>query len=504
MCIFSVETIAADDDLEKFYLEEIIVTAERKESGLQDVPIAITAFSGEDLFESGIENSQDLEIVTPGLTFSNTGTVGGPVIRGVGTSLQGPGSESATAVYVDSVYLPRFTSSVLDMLDVERVEVLKGPQGISYGRNVTGGAIKFITKEPDNKLSSKIGIQVGNYNLVRVKGTVNVPIVEDTLLFRGSVMKVKDDGYTENLLNSRDRQDQQDDLYGQFALKYLPTESLDIILRGNFADKGGSTNAYKSLHPDTNPAVQVFGATVIDDPRKVMTDKGPKEDPIESWGVSTTVNWDLQSARLTSITAYSELSFGPLAVDIDATDVGILHNGQSGKDNGLVQNSETFSQEFILASDNLERVEWLTGLYYMHDEVDWLVGADLPFVPVFLQFDSDNKVDAYAVFGDVTYKLTDQLQVNGGLRFSYEEKERIISNLADSVTVEGPQSDKESWDSWTPKVGVDYFVNDEVMVYLSVSRGFKSGSFNPTAFDSAVDPEAITSYEVGAKSTWLD
>ena len=198
-------------------LEEIVVTAEKREASMQDVPISISAFSGAKLEESGIIETLDLEMVTPGLAFSTDTRVGQVFIRGVGAAtLSGPGADPSSSTYIDGVYQARFTSSLVDILDVERVEVLKGPQGTLYGRNSTGGAIKYISKKPANEFTGKLKAEVGNYDLRSLSASMDIPLIDETLLFRGTVLKKDRDGYTDIIgAGSGDGNDRDDLLVGR-------------------------------------------------------------------------------------------------------------------------------------------------------------------------------------------------------------------------------------------------------------------------------------------------
>lgn len=487
-------------------LDEIVVTAQKREQSLQDVPIAISAFTGQRLEKSGIDDSQSLVMVTPGLSFASDGGMGKVTIRGIGSPfLQGPGVDPSAAVYIDGVYQSRFTSSVFDLMDVERIEVLKGPQGTLYGRNATSGAIKVVSKDPGNEFGGSLSVKAGNYNLQSAKLTLDTPLIEDTLLLRTALVRNTRDGYTEDILNGYES-DYEDLKAGRFTLKYFATDNLDITLHGTVINDDGDFGAIKHF---VDPDGPFFGdAMIIDDPRRVAHDFGPREAPTRVRAYDATIKWDLGWASLTSITGYTHNEEGPWHEDLDATEINGLSQGNPSGEGGLYFDTKTFTQEVNLTSATNDRLQWITGVYFLRDKPTWLTGIDVPLFSLPLsQYDTRIETEAYAIFGNVTYSLTEKMRLNLGLRYSDEEKERTVSQIIDGVVVRGPESETESWDAVTPKLGLDYFVSDDVMLYVSAGRGFKSGGFQSVganAFDSAVDPEFIDAYEVGAKTSWLD
>jgi len=243
-----------------------------------------------------------------------------------------------------------------------------------------------------------------------------------------------------------------------------------------------------------------------------MHDVGPKEAPTRIRSIDLNVEWDLGWATLTSITAYTDNKDGPWQQDFDETEIlGINQGNHSGPSldepfgKGLLLETETLSQELVLASQNNDTLEWLAGVYYLDDRPSWLTGIDIPqFSLPFSQNASTTNVNAYAAFAHFSYALTEKLRVNGGLRYSDETKKITSSNFVSGILTSGPTVRQNGWNALTPKLGLDYFPNEDVMIYLSVTEGFKSGAFNTGGVDSSVEPEYITAYEVGVKSTWLE
>ena len=481
-------------------LDEVIVTAEKREASIQDVPIAITAFSGHGLERAGITESVDLEMVTPGLVISTNTANAIITIRGIGSPFsQGVGTDPSSAVYVDGVYQPRFSDALLSLMDLERVEVLKGPQGTVYGRNAVGGAINFISKKPSNEFGGSVTAAVGNYNLRKLTAKIDVPIIDDKLLFGGAVLRETRDAYTENILNSDFDMDEQDLLMGRFSLNYLPNDEVDILIRAGFSDQEGDVQpAHKQVNIDPNgPSA---GATIISDPRKVMADSN-NELPKESYYVNTTIKVDLNELTLTSITAYNDSETGPLQADFDATELPVIFFGIPG---GTLSLSESVSQEFVLSSTDNDDYGWLAGLYYFHEEAsNELFGANRTSFGFPLNLQTwENETDAYAVFANGYYFIHENLRANVGIRYSSEEKTFTNSRFDQfgNLTA-GPIEQDESWESWTPKVGLDYYLAENSMLYFSVSKGFKSGALSPSG---AVEPEDLLAYEIGLKTVLFD
>jgi len=484
---------------EQWLLEEIVVTAEKRSASIQEVPIAITAFTGEGLADSGIDDASDLEMVTPGLTFSSNAFIGSVSIRGVGSPLnQGAGFDPSAAIYIDGVYQSRFEGAQISLMDLQRVEVLKGPQGTLYGRNAVGGAINYISQGPSTEFGGKLKVQLGNYNQRKFQGQFDIPLIEDKLLLRAALMRETRDGYFENLLIPSDEIEAADQWIGRFTMQYMPTDSLDITVHAGFSEReGANVSGIKQVNIDPNGFNA--GAAIIDDPRKVLNDQ-PAHSPSDREYLDATVKWDLGALQLTSITAYTESSAGPLQRDIDATEIPLIHDGQPDVRNGFFIETDAFSQEFILSSSAEDQLEWLLGAFYFQEDSFTVSGVDLSGVLgiPYSQALINNSAEGYAAFGHATYNLSDKLRVSAGLRYSYEEKETDTSRVVGLLG-------KDDWSAWTPKISVDYSINDDVMLYFTASRGFKSGALTRVGAQyNSLEPEVLDAYEVGAKTTLLD
>ena len=253
-------------------LEEVVVTAERREANLQKVAIAVTALSGADLERSVVRSTVELQTLTPGLVVTTNGPYGQPYVRGVGTDIINVGSDGSIAVHVDGVYQTRATASIQDFLDVARVEVLKGPQGTLYGRNATGGAINIYTNDPTYEFSAKGNLRLGNYDKREGELVLNVPLSADRAALRLAVLGDSRDGFTTNL-HDRTTMDGEGLWSYRAKLRLDPTDHLSVLLTGNVTRE----NSTRNLAPKVNsslpsPAVDIFGAVIPPGPRNVSYD----------------------------------------------------------------------------------------------------------------------------------------------------------------------------------------------------------------------------------------
>ncbi len=481
-------------------IEEVIVTAQKRATSLQDTALTITAFSGDDLAKSGVANTMDLQLHTPGLVMSSNGGWGLPYLRGVGTDIIGPGVDSGVAIYVDGVYQARNAGKVQQLLDVERVEVLKGPQGILYGRNAIGGAINIISKAPSDEFTGNIGIDLGNFNQAGIRGSVSGPLIDKKLLGRLSFSNTDNDGYTKDLL-SGDRYQFTDTTGLRGSLAFSLTDKLEARINASWSNTE-SAFAYTPINPDTNPLFTLNGATMTGDPRKVLNDH-PNQQQTEEWGLSARLNWDLSEFIMTSITAFNNSDY-KLICDLDGTEVSLFTCGSpSFSDEPYSEKSDFFSQEFVLTSQNQGRLEWTALLYYMREDASLFGRNDLPLFGLITRSFADAETEAAAAAGQLSYALTDQLSLTGGIRVSHEEKSFENSSTSNGLPVDSAD-DKDSWTVSTPKIVIQYSPTEDIMAYVSATRGFKSGGFNTFEIQDSFDQETLWSYEAGLRSTLLE
>ena len=510
--------------------EAIVVTARRTEENVQRVPGAITAFSEKSLDRIQATDTTGLQGAVPNLNIvqgrgsSNSTNI---FIRGIGQPDALQTFDPAVGVYVDDVYLSRIRGNQLDLLDVERVEVLRGPQGTLYGKNTIGGAIKFVTRKPGQEFRATGSIAVGSYNQFELKGAASGPI-SDTLAAGFAVMRAKRDGFVEDRNDDREYNN-KNTLAGRAAIAYTPSSSLRVDLSADYAHDDAKLNTGAPL----NDIVHLFTPTVIvpleRDPDHynftVETTPGlPNSTKMTHWGLSGTAAYDVNDQlTLKSITAYRKLRTTDY-VDIDATaaEVGDV----------LVDvHQDQFSQEFQLLYTS-DRLSGVAGLYYLDEDItshqeafaddlvnlaafrgilpDFLLGPSN--FPTFLRtIDDDLKTNSYAAYANVSYSVTDALRLSAGLRWTRDEKDyfRTTSTFSSSPLLNSVApfvfDRKDHWSDVSPMASIDYQFSPSTMAYLRYSKGFKSGGFNGRANEigssTAYDPETANSYEAGLKTT---
>tara|TARA_B100001939_G_scaffold86036_1_gene73645 strand:- start:27 stop:1775 length:1749 start_codon:yes stop_codon:yes gene_type:complete len=478
---------AAESKAEEYVIEEILITAEKREASLQDVPVSVTALTGANLEAIGITNIEDVQLFIPGVTVTND-SMAIVNIRGIGTSAFGVATDPSSTIHIDGVYIPRPTTGYQDMFDVERVELLRGPQGVLFGRNSTGGTLNIITKLPADELEGTLGVTVGNLDKTTFSGTVSGPI-SDTVRGRLTLMKNDRGGRFKDILSGREYQD-QDTFAARATIAIDVTDRLEFVVRGDLnIDR---ENGYPTVLQDYRQDLLDAGAALPEDPEREIALDAPIFQDVDNYGVSNTATWTGDSIGVKSITSYRRSEYGTL-IDVDATNL-FLRNV------GFTEESKSFTQELQLYSVDSSRLEWIAGLYYLREDGnDELTIVDLNRD---LAIPGENTTNAYAVFGQATYNVTDQLRATFGIRYSYEKKDFSFGVLSGGTqVVDG--SNSEDWSAWTPKFGIDYHVNEDVMVYATASRGFKSGGFQ-VGESQPFDPEFLWSYEAGVKSFLFD
>lgn len=513
-------------------IDDIVVTAQRREERLQDVPIAISAFSATDLKRRGIDEISRLNQDTPGFNFGKSGFDARPAIRGVRTENVGGNGDPTIGFYVDDVYQSRSVQAGQPFVDVARVEVTRGPQGTLFGRNTYGGAISVVTAVPGDTLEYGAETTVGNYSRVQAQAFVSVPL-SDTFGLRLAGSRETRDGFVKNIAVPGNDLYDKDSSFVRATARWTPTPDLEIILRGNYWNEGGTggqafgykpagilydpVNLRRSLTTGTFvPFVNSFpldgipdingidiGTRVNPDPYVTQTQLPSKAD-LNQYAGSAQIRWSSDSIFLRSITSYQQFDYYSNAGDV----VGVSATAS-------VQNrsSDAFSQEFQIGGATTKPLQWIVGLFYFKDKVvdefrsertninDGFNGSGFP---------NTAKVDSYAAYAQASYFLTDQFRLTAGGRYTIDDKTfasrgiTIIKGV-DTLTPNSTFSGAKVFRKFTWKLGADYFVAPENMIYTSVSTGFRSGGFNGAAFTNPLipfsfAPETVTAYEIGSKN----
>ena len=484
-------------------VEEIVVTASKRPTSLQDTPIAIAVMTTKDIDSGGVRDVETLGSVVPGLNIShgsNTG-VNAISLRGVSGGNVNLVGDPTVAYHVDGVYLGRQTSGNAAFYDLERIEVVKGPQGTLYGRNATAGSINIISNKPEDEIDTKVEFVAGDYARKGVRGMVNLP-VSDTLAVRAVFSREVRDGYQDNgHLVEEDTMDLDETAFRMHAF-YTPSKDLSILLSADYwQNKGVGGGSFRTVDP-----LQPL-ANAVPDPFTIpLNTQGARDD--DAWTLSTEMNWNFGTTTLTYIGAYHDSTTDHFS-DFDslATHAGTL---------GLIVTGDQISHEVRLSSNDFEHLEWIAGLFYYKEDlartldlfIDFSGGEGLQIE----NFEPDYTVESQAVFGQASYHLTGDLRLTAGLRYSEDDKSNNDEQRIFTTTPEGlaPANSQEHWNSTDWKLGVDMHTSKDTMLYASVSTGFKSGGFNPATATAAVpgvdpfyEPEEIIAYAIGHKSRFL-
>jgi iron complex outermembrane receptor protein len=516
---FGVMTTAAyaqdDVDTSATAVDEVIVTARRTEENNQQVPGAVSAFNERALERMQAQDTTGLQGAVPNLNIvqgrgsSNATNI---YIRGIGQPDALQTFDPAVGVYIDDVYLSRIRGAQLDLLDLERIEVLRGPQGTLYGKNTIGGAMKLVTRKPGQDFRAMASIAAGDYSMIEAKGAVSGP-VSDTLAVGVSALYSAHDGYVTDRFNGREYNDKN--TWGvRGALAYTPTDSLRIDLSADYSRDDAALNMGQPL----NNLTTLFGLPLLTVPNPnhydftgAATPTLPNSTQLRHYGFSGTITYDVNdNLTFKSITAYRSLDTDDY-IDIDATqlEVGDVFVG--------VDQDQT-SQEFQLLYST-DALNVVAGAYYLRENItshqeayaDDLIGGGITFTRF---IDDDLQTTSWAGYANASYRWDSGLGLTAGIRYTRESKDydratsTVSSNpLFTSVTPFLFVAD-DSWDDWSPMVSLDYQIDDDHMIYARLSRGFKSGGFNGRANSpqesTEYDPEIATTFEVGTKTQWFD
>lgn len=551
--------LATSSQLVTAQLEEVLVTAQKIEEGLQDVPIAVQTFSSTQIENLTAQDIGDLGVFMPNVDTNRSPNQPTFKIRGVGTSDFGVGADPAVGVYLDGVYIGRSGGSRSAFIDLARVEVLNGPQGTLFGRNAAAGAIQYVTNKPQDEQAGWGKITVGDYDRLQLEGVYNTTLTNN-LFWRSALLYNERDGFIDNVVTGENLVEQNNWALTT-ALRWQPTEELDVIWRLE----------YDELDQDSRPSASaVYGPRQGSDFDTVAT-RTAHDETRELYGTSLHVTYDLPFATLTSITSYREYQTENPENKDGANDIFYRFDDYNAEDN------EQWSQEFRLNGDATDRISWTVGLNYFEETakqrsgiilspqaVDKLIteseigipyssvepgfGFDIAWQAVFpdldriyetgaqalqgidyMEFiDVQGDYEAWAVFGDVTWAITDTLEITAGLRYTEDKKEfsRYVEFNDLGLWFAFPQTDVDAngnwdpengtlgvirqeadWDDTTPRVVVEWQALEDTMIYVSWAEGYKAGGFNSVGDrhdDPAFDPESVENYEVGIKSTWFD
>ncbi|CAN5418189.1 TonB-dependent receptor [soil metagenome] len=465
-------------------LDEVVVTAQRRSERLQDVPAAISAFGGEQLENAGVVNTRDLATVTPSLSFTLNSYAPQAAIRGIGTRGVNPGDEQVVPIYLDGVYQPFVVGALFELSNIERIEVLRGPQGTLLGRNATGGAINIITEAPKPGFSGNAAVGYGSFN----ERSANLYVTGGTDQVSGSlsVDYIKDDGYVHDLTNDRDF-GSLDSFTARAKLQFTPDDLTTITLAATYADRYDDSSI-ANFALNGNSIARQGRPTLTFATGNYESSQDPGFAPrltTDQKGLSATIVRDFDAFSITSISGYQEnrLSYD---ADIDMTPAVAFNLKSDQYDN-------SFNQELFITSAGDTRFKWVAGVFYFKNSA----GQDPRNLNGGLIF-TNTHAEAWAAYVQGSYDFTDALTLTLGGRYSDDTKDAMARNGTNTQVL--PFVEK-SWDSFNPSASLDYAVDDKTKVYLRYATAFKSGVFNATGFAATpVDPEQVKSWEIGIKS----
>lgn len=525
-------------------VEEVVVTAQKREQSLQDVPLSVSVFDGESLLDAGVSDLQSLETVEPTISIraSTDESRGASIrIRGVGTSGNNPGLEGSVGVFLDDVYLSRSGIAMNDLVDIEKIEVLRGPQGTLFGKNTSSGALVITTKKPEFEVGGKIRASYGSYDSFTTSGTLTGPLLDNRVAGRISFSHNQADGQIEDLntgkeFNNRDRQT----LRGQLLV--TPQDSLEVRLIGDIGkkDERCCASPYSTHGPRQTNIEQSGGTTTSSDPfDREIAINGDHLNSTDEHGISADVRWNQGDFQLTSISSYRSYEY-EIVTDGDRSDVDIVNTNVDTE-------IDTYTQEFRI-QHTTESVDWMAGVYLFSEDIldmsQSLYGADTgnyfaSFTPnpdaqqmirdSYIEGEGalSNKLEqeatGWSIFTHNRFIVSENLDIDFGVRYNEEKKEgggTFVSQSTSlcqqtgglrSLAIICPVPDFNTdvdYEAVTGTLKFSYALSDSMRIFGGYSRGFKSGGINLNraagSSNFEFDPETADSFEVGGKFELFD
>lgn len=473
-------------------IDEIIVTAQKREQRIQDIPASVQAYDAERLAISQLSDVEDVQFLSPGLNIGSYLTTPLITARGIGNDSLSPIADPGVAVHLDGVYLGRRALQTGIFYDLERLEVLKGPQGSLYGRNATGGAVNLVPKSPTDELDAGFTVRFGTFNEMDAEGFVSGPL-NDSGATRARLVAYRNEhnGYTPNVFNGIDHDD-QDAYGGRLKIAHDLGSALSIEITADYNREETIPGVLSGRSTPGGVTLGEFLGGTIPSGRRVSYD-APTEALIESWGVNVLVELDLNDIQVTSRSAFRDLTTDVL-LDLDATEA-------AGVTTDTRTDIKQYTQDLYAVGDH-NRFSWIVGASALRESGSSGVEFVNFAVPIGLNLLlPDIKTTSLAVFGEASVRFLDKLELTVGGRFSYDEKEvDEIFSIPGVLSV--PSSQSDNWSSFTPRASLVYDVTDDISTYFTVGTGFKSGTFNTFQVPPTppVEQEEVINYEIGLKS----
>ncbi|OUS03643.1 hypothetical protein A9Q81_07205 [Gammaproteobacteria bacterium 42_54_T18] len=508
--------IAENDTSKESGLEEVVVTAQKREQNLQETPLAISTFDAQALEDQGISDIEDISIYVPNVQISETpgGSTGATIgIRGSVTINPAITWEPTVGIYIDGVFIAKNIGGLFDVAEIERLEILRGPQGTLYGKNTIGGAVNLVTRKPSGQGGGKVRLGAGNYDYKDLFITLDSDsYLDDRLRFNVAFNKKERDGFYENAAgdvignNAADDFKELDSVAGRIAVLYDMTDDMQLYYTFDRSKK------------DNTPAYGQATGTSDDFKRQDKGNlDGSEYDESESLGHSLQIEWQLsETLMLKSISAYREMLFDDNN-DYDGTAFTFFHTERHVE-------QDQWSQEFQLIG-NAGDVDFVTGVFFLKEDAE----AENPFevyvdpnTPADVSDDfiatirNSYGVEAtsIAIYSHADWHITEALTLSGGVRWTQEDKDFHVEHpdSVDTATFQPDFPDVEVDDTWTntsPMIAVSYIWDESVTTYAKISEGWKAGGFNgepqtSTIAQTPYDEEKVVAYEIGMKSRWWD
>jgi iron complex outermembrane receptor protein len=492
------ETVKLSIALAVQIFEQTLVTAGR--TGARDVqstPMAVTALSSTELQRVQAHTVEQLAGWAPSVTFSQNTGFAQLTIRGIGTNAVFAGSDPSSAIYVDGVYLARPAMALADFLELDRVEVLRGPQGTLYGRNAVGGAINIVTRNPTNEMEASVRGDAGTFKSARVEARVSGPLVPNRLLASGSFLRGYREGFVRDVNHPDDPLGGEDVTAGRGKLQVIFNRRSDLLVSADVTHRDPVPMNYPKVL-DVKPGFTVDNPADLHEVRSSMLAEGHN---VQFGGSARFTIGLANDLTLTSLTAFRALDY-ELKVDGDITELELVRSQ-------LHEIQHQISEEVTLAQQR-RRLKWIAGLFLLEDNDRQPTFVHLGGPRLVNHLNPEVEAGSRALFGEATFELMPRLSATAGLRYTHERK--TIVNEGELFTQDLPvvhvpgstyaYTDTKSYDAWTPKIAMEVDVASDTLGYVSATRGFKSGGYNFASPEAGrgFAPEFAWSYEAGLKT----
>lgn len=533
MAIAVTAAIAPTADVHAAKLEEVRVTARKRDESIQSVPVSVTSI-GRELKEASLRRLDDIQTFTPNVYIRTTAGIPGGAsisIRGVSYQETDKTLDPSIGVLMDGLYLGTASGALLNNFDTQRIEVLRGPQGTLFGKNTTGGVVNVIRGDVTMDWGGTASVTLGDDGREDFKGVLNVPIIKEELGVKIFANQIKSDGWIENTTTGQDAFGDDKQTYG-FAVKWAPSENFDVKFHYENNTDETDTGAFANANQPGDLVCDIDGLFFTggcessdlgsDEDNSSTNSRNLNDSEYDTYIL--TMNWDLGPVLLTSITGQRDMD-EEYFIEFDASPAEFLSFDYFNE-------WEQFSQELRLTSQFSDTVEFVAGLYYWDVEYeqrwnvyDLLFNVDrvggitgVPggagFTPDITSYNGQNQeTTSYAAFVQGDWAVNDQWTITAGLRYTYEEKDftggdGVLYTRGDAAPDLPQRAFDDNWDEVTGKLGFSYQLDDDIMLFGSWSEGFKSGGFFGRQanfdIDPTYEPEYVTNWELGMKSTWMD